>query len=262
MIKCVTIDDEPLALKQLNKYVSQVPFLELAGSFSNAIEASAFVSSTAVDLIFVDVNMPDLNGLDFVRALVGKQMVIFTTAYSEYAIESYKLDAVDYLLKPISFSDFLRAANKAYRQFELQQSAAQSASLAMSAAATPATENDADDEAEVAIESKEYISVKADHKVILVKISDIDYVESESEYLRLHLNSGEVVTTLLRMKNIEPILTVNDFMRIHRSYIVNLKHIKAFAKGRVFLNDKVSIPVGDNYKESFNSYIEKVYLNL
>ena len=112
------------------------------------------------------------------------------------------------------------------------------------------------------MELRKYISVKADHKVILVKISDIDYVESESEYLRLHLNSGEVVTTLLRMKNIEPILTVNDFMRIHRSYIVNLKHIKAFAKGRVFLNDKVSIPVGDNYKESFNSYIEKVYLNL
>ncbi|MBR2419624.1 MAG: response regulator transcription factor [Rikenellaceae bacterium] len=253
MIKCVTIDDEPLALKQLNKYVSQVPFLELVGSFTNAIEASAFVSSEAVDLIFVDINMPDLNGLDFVRSLIGRKMVVFTTAYSEYAIESYKLDAVDYLLKPISFSDFLRAANKVHRQFELQQSAAAQPST---------TEPESDEEVTITGENKEYISVKADHKVMLVKISDIDYVESESEYLRLHMNTGEVVMTLLRLKNIEPILTAGDFMRIHRSYIVNLKHIKAFAKGRVFLNDDVSLPVGDNYRDAFNNYIEKVYLNL
>lgn len=256
MIKCVTIDDEPLALKQLNKYVSQVPFLELVGSFTNSIEASAFVSGEAVDLIFVDINMPDLNGLDFVRSLVGQKMVVFTTAYSEYAIESYKLSAVDYLLKPISFSDFLRAANKCKRHQELLLSAA------TQPANGPVAEQEADDDSELTVKNREYISVKADHKVILVKISDIDYVESESEYLRLHLNSGEVVTTLLRLKNIEPILTAGDFMRIHRSYIVNLKHIKAIAKGRVFLSDDVSLPVGDNYREAFNNYIEKVYLNL
>lgn len=255
MIKCVTIDDEPLALKQLNKYVSQVPFLELAGSFTNSIEASAFVSSEAVDLIFVDINMPDLNGLDFVRSLVGQKMVVFTTAYSEYAIESYKLNAVDYLLKPIAFSDFLRAANKCKRHQELLMSATQTSSTAV-------VEQEPDDDAELTVENREYISVKADHKVILVKISDIDYIESESEYLRLHLNSGEVVMTLLRLKNIEPILPTSDFMRIHRSYIVNLKHIKAIAKGRVFLSDDVSLPVGDNYREAFNNYIEKVYLNL
>ena len=256
MIKCVTIDDEPLALKQLNKYVSQVSFLELAGSFTNSIEASAFVSSEPVDLIFVDINMPDLNGLDFVRSLVGQKMVVFTTAYSEYAIESYKLNAVDYLLKPISFSDLLRAANKCKHHHELLQTAA------AQPAVVAATEQEADDEADLTVENREYISVKSDHKVMLVKISDIDYVESESEYLRLYLNSGEVVTTLLRLKNIEPILTAGDFMRIHRSYIVNLKHIKAIAKGRVFLSDDVSLPVGDNYRETFNSYIEKVYLNL
>jgi two-component system LytT family response regulator len=137
----------------------------------------------------------------------------------------------------------------------LQTAAAQPAVVA-------ATEQEADDEADLTVENREYISVKSDHKVMLVKISDIDYVESESEYLRLYLNSGEVVTTLLRLKNIEPILTAGDFMRIHRSYIVNLKHIKAIAKGRVFLSDDVSLPVGDNYRETFNSYIEKVYLNL
>lgn len=256
MIKCVTIDDEPLALKQLNKYVSQVPFLELVGSYTNAIEASAYVSSAAVDLIFVDINMPDINGLDLVRSLVGHKLVVFTTAYSEYAIESYKLNAVDYLLKPISFSDFLRAANKVKHQYELMQNAA------AQPVAAPAAEQESDDDAEVMVENREYISVKADHKVMLVKISDIDYVESESEYLRLHLNTGEVVMTLLRLKNIEPILTAGDFMRIHRSYIVNLKHIKAFAKGRVFLSDDVSLPVGDNYRDAFNNYIEKVYLNL
>lgn len=247
----MTIDDEPLALRQLNKYISQVPFLEPVGSFDNAIKAAAFVAGTPVDLIFVDINMPDLNGMDFVRSLAGPTMVVFTTAYSEYAIESYKLDAVDYLLKPISFSDFLRAANKAKRRFELEHNV------------TPASApEDPDEDAPLTAENREYISVKADHKVILVRISDIDYVESESEYLRLHMNTGEKITTLLRLKNIEPILPASDFMRIHRSYIVNLKHIKAFAKGRVFLDDKVSIPVGDNYKETFNSYIEKVYLNL
>jgi len=246
----MTVDDEPLALRQLNKYISQVPFLEPVGSFDNAIKAAAFVTETPVDLIFVDINMPDLNGMDFVRSLVGRTMVVFTTAYSEYAIESYKLDAVDYLLKPISFSDFLRAANKAKRLFELEQNT------------IPAPAEEPEEETPIAAENREYISVKADHKVILVRISDIDYVESESEYLRLHLNTGEIVTTLLRLKNIEPILPTSDFMRIHRSYIVNLKHIKAFAKGRVFIDDKVSIPVGDNYKDTFNSYIEKVYLNL
>lgn len=256
MIKCVIVDDEPLALKQLNKYVAQVPFLELVGSFSNAIEASAFVSGAQVDLLFVDINMPDLNGLDFVRSLVGRKLVVFTTAYSEYAIESYKLDAVDYLLKPISFSDFMRTANKVKRQYEMLQN------IATSTAAPTVAESEGDDEGELTVENREYISVKADHKVLLVKISEIDYVESESEYLRLHMNTGEVITTLLRLKNIEPILSANDFMRIHRSYIVNLKHIKAIAKGRVFLNNDVSIPVGDNYRESFNNYIEKVYLNL
>lgn len=256
MIKCVIIDDEPLALKQLNKYVSQISFLELVGSFTNSIEAAAFVSSELVDLIFVDINMPDLNGLDFVRSLVGHKMVVFTTAYSEYAIESYKLNAVDYLLKPISFSDFLRAANKCKHHYELLQTAAAQPVV------TTSTKQEAEDDSELMVENREYISVKADHKVILVKISNITYVESESEYLRLHMNSGEVVTTLLRLKNIEPILTANDFMRIHRSYIVNLEHIKAFAKGRVFLSDDVSLPVGDNYRDAFNNYIEKVYLNL
>ena len=112
MIKCIAIDDEPLALAQIRAYISKVPFLEHVAEFSNAVDAQRFLENESVDLIFVDINMPDLNGLDFVRSLVGQKMVVFTTAYSEYAIESYKLNAVDYLLKPISFSDFLRAANK------------------------------------------------------------------------------------------------------------------------------------------------------
>ena len=256
MMMCMTVDDEPLALKQLNKYISQVPFLELAGSFDNGLKASAFIADNPVDLVFIDIDMPDMNGLEFVRALINHPMIVFTTAYSEYAIESYKLDAVDYLLKPISFTDFMRSVNKAQRLFELQQRQPAQTQPEQ----TPA--NEPHDNQAVTADDPKYITVKSGYKVVLIKIEEISYIESENEYLRLHLVSGEVVTTLLRLKNIESVLPPETFMRIHRSYIVNLNRITAFAKGRVFVDQNTSIPVGENYKDVFNEYIEKAYLNL
>ena len=163
-----------------------------------------------MDLIFVDINMPDLNGVDFVRSLTQRPMVVFTTAYSEYAVEGFKLDAVDYLLKPFSFADFSRSVSKANQLYELRHN--------------QRTAPEA--EAEAAPKDKEYISVKADYKVSLVKISDIIYLESEGEYVRMHLIDGSTITTLFRLKNMEAALPSEHFMRVHRSYIVNMLQIE------------------------------------
>ena len=247
MLKCIAIDDEPLALRQLKSYIEKIPYLELTATCNNALEAQQLLASQHVDLIFVDINMPDLNGVDFVRSLVDRPMVIFTTAYSEYAVEGFKLDAVDYLLKPFSFADFSRSAGKANSLYELRHN-----QRAGEPEATP----------EALPKDKEYISVKADYKVSLVKISNIVYLESEGEYVRMHLDDGTTITTLFRLKNMEAALPSDMFMRVHRSYIVNLRCIKGYVRGRVFLSDTEYVPIGENYKESFQHYIESNFKNL
>ena len=248
MLKCIAIDDEPLALRQLANYISKIPYLELIAKYNNALEAQQMLATEKVDLIFVDINMPDLNGVDFVRTLIDRPMVIFTTAYSEYAVEGFKLDAVDYLLKPFSFADFSRSAGKANSLYELRHNQ------------RPA---DASEPVPEALpKDKEYISVKADYKVSLVKISDIVYLESEGEYVRMHLADGTTITTLFRLKNMETALPSELFMRVHRSYIVNLRMIRAYVKGRIFLNDMEYVPIGENYKETFQGYIDKNFKNL
>ena len=247
MLKCIAIDDEPLALRQLTSYISKIPYLDLVAKYNNALEAQQMLAGKKVDLIFVDINMPDLSGVEFVRSLVDRPMVIFTTAYSEYAVEGFKLDAVDYLLKPFSFADFSRSAGKANSLYELRHN--QRAGVPE---ATP----------EALPKDKEYISVKADYKVSLVKISDIVYLESEGEYVRMHLADGTTITTLFRLKNMEAALPSDMFMRVHRSYIVNLRCIKGYVRGRVFLSDTEYVPIGENYKESFQHYIESNFKNL
>ena len=247
MLKCIAIDDEPLALRQLKSYIEKIPYLELTATCNNALEAQQLLASQHVDLIFVDINMPDLSGVEFVRSLVDRPMVIFTTAYSEYAVEGFKLDAVDYLLKPFSFDDFSRSAGKANSLYELRHN-----QRAGEPEATP----------EALPKDKEYISVKADYKVSLVKISDIVHLESEGEYVRMHLADGTTITTLFRLKNMEAALPSDMFMRVHRSYIVNLRCIKGYVRGRVFLSDTEYVPIGENYKESFQHYIESNFKNL
>ena len=247
MLKCIAIDDEPLALRQITGYISKIPYLELSATFNNAIDAQQRLTEEPADLIFADINMPDLNGVDFVRALPDRPMVIFTTAYSEYALEGFKLDAVDYLLKPFSFADFSRSAAKANSLYELRQNR-RSEPQETASEATP--------------RDKEYISVKADYKVSLVRIAEIIYLESEGEYVRMHLADGSTITTLFRLKNMETALPAESFMRVHRSYIVNLRAIKAYVKGRIFLSDNEYIPIGENYKEAFQAYIDKNFRNL
>lgn len=246
MLKCIAIDDEPLALRQLKSYIAKISYLELATSCNNALEAQAFLTTNSVDLIFVDINMPDLNGVDFVRSLIDKPMVIFTTAYSEYAVEGFKLDAVDYLLKPFSFADFSRSVSKAHSLHELR--------LNQRLPGVPQTE--------AVPQDKEYLSVKADYKVSLVKIRDIVYLESEGEYVRMHLADHTTITTLFRLKNMEAALPSESFMRVHRSYIVNLRCIKGYVKGRIFLSETEYVPIGENYKETFQHYIDRNFKNL
>ena len=248
MIRCITIDDEPLALAQIKAYVSKISFLDHIAEFTNAIEAQQFLAEESVDLIFVDINMPDLTGTDFVRSLKGQRpMVIFTTAYSEYAVEGFKLDALDYLLKPFSFADFERSANKALSLYELIKGS---------------NANADENEAEPTESDNEHISIRADHKVSLVKVRDIIYIESAGEYVRLHLADGTRIMTLFRIKNIETTLPSEMFMRVHRSYIVNLQCVTGYARGRVFLNNNEYVPIGENYKENFQNYIRENFPSL
>lgn len=241
MIKVLAIDDEPLALKQLVNYISKVPFLELAGQCHSAIEAKEMMEQEVVDAIFCDINMPDLSGMDFVRQLAVPPLIVFTTAYSEYAVEGYRVNAVDYLLKPFGMNDFLRAAMKVQEQYNLRhQNAPQQQSSPLQDDGT--------------------IFVKTDYRVVRIAIADIRYIEGMSEYLKIHLDGQKPIITLLSMKKMEDYLPSTLFMRIHRSYIVNLQKIREVNKNRVILDADTSLPIGDLYKDTFNEYLEQKFL--
>lgn len=235
-IRCLAIDDEPLALKQIGSYIDRTPFFEIVALCSSAFEALRYVRDAQVDLLFVDINMPDLNGMDFVKSLEQKIPVIFTTAYSEFAIEGFQVDALDYLLKPISYPLFLKTANKAKTWFDLNNR-------------TP----------EVLVPSKDYLFVKAEHRLIRIHTADIKYIEGSNEYIVIHLLKEKPVTTLMRMKNIESELPENQFMRVHRSFIVNLTHVKIIERNRIIFDEKIYIPIGEQYKENFQKFLDKTF---
>ena len=245
-MRCIAIDDEPLALRQISGYISKIPFLELVATFSSAVAAQEWLKESETDLIFIDINMPDMTGVEFVQSLDAKAMVIFTTAYAEYAIEGFKLSAVDYLLKPFGLKDIERASEKANSLYELLQ---------LQKSAQTDTE---DNEVVPEEDDKNVISVHADRKTHIVKLANIVYLESAGEYVRLHLADGTKLVTLFRLKNMENTLQSSQFMRVHRSYIVNLTHITGYTKGRIFLSNDDYIPIGENYKEQIINYINSV----
>lgn len=246
MIRCIAIDDEPLALRQVKNYIERVEKLELVALCSNAIEAKELLKTEQVDLLFVDINMPDINGIDFVRGLTDPPLVIFTTAYSEYALEGFRLNAVDYLLKPFSFDDFSRAAEKACSLRELHR-------MRDERAASVSTIESIDE----ASDNNDYISIKSDYKVNLVRYNDIIYIESVGEYIRLHLKDGSKLTTLFRLKNMETELPQRNFMRVHRSYIVNIDYVSSFARGKIYLSNGDYVPISINYRDTFREHFEK-----
>ena len=246
MIRCIAIDDEPLALRQVKNYIERIEKLELVALCSNAIEAKELLKTEQVDLLFVDINMPDINGIDFVRGLTNPPLVIFTTAYSEYALEGFRLNAVDYLLKPFSFDDFSRAAEKACSLRELHR-------MRDERAASVSTIESIDE----ATDNNDYISIKSDYKVNLVRYNDIIYIESVGEYIRLHLKDGSKLTTLFRLKNMETELPQKNFMRVHRSYIVNIDYVSSFARGKIYLSNGDYVPISINYRDTFREHFEK-----
>ena len=246
MIRCIAIDDEPLALRQVKNYIERIEKLDLVALCSNAIEAQELLKQEQVDLLFVDINMPDINGIDFVRGLTDPPLVIFTTAYSEYALEGFRLNAVDYLLKPFSFDDFSRAAEKACSLRELHR-------MRDERAASVSTIESIDE----ASDNNDYISIKSDYKVNLVRYNDIIYIESVGEYIRLHLKDGSKLTTLFRLKNMETELPQKNFMRVHRSYIVNIDYVSSFARGKIYLSNGDYVPISLNYRDTFREHFEK-----
>ena len=247
MIKCIAIDDEPLALRQIETYIKRVPTLELVALCNCAAQAEQVLQAEQVELIFVDVNMPDKSGVDMVREMENPPMVIFTTAYPEYAIEGFRLDAVDYLLKPFSFEEFEHSVKKVLSLVELRRM--RDAHGEALSEAVPAPED----------KSSDCISIKADYKVTLVRYDDIIYIESVGEYVRLHLTSGQRIMTLLRLKNVETALPSARFMRVHRSYIVSLGHVTGYARGKVTLDNGDSVPVSINYRDQFRDYVERMH---
>jgi len=236
-IRCLAIDDEPLALKQISSYINKTPFLEVVALCRSAFEAMEYLANNEVDLMFVDINMPDLSGMDFVKSLIQKPQIIFTTAYSQYAVEGFKVDALDYILKPVSYASFLKAANKAYTWFELNQKQTESIQS-----------------------TQDSLFVKSEHKMLRIFFSEIKYIESSNEYIKIHLVNDEPVTTLIRLKVIEEQLPKDKFMRVHRSFIVNLNQVKVIERNRIVFDGKVYIPVGEQYKESFQGFVDKTFL--
>ncbi len=239
MMKCILVDDEPLALLQLQKYVERISFIECVKACCSASEALEVLSQEEIDVIFVDINMPDISGLQLVRSLVNPPLVVFTTAYSEYAIEGFRLDAVDYLLKPFSFEDFMKAANKVQKLYTLQRKAVQGA-------------------AEESAVLDDSLFVKSDYRMLRIPISSIKYIESMSEYVRIYIEGqSKPVISLMSMKKIEEFLPSSLFMRVHRSYLVNLNKVVEVSRMRIVYDGDVFVPIGDMYKDNFFDYIEK-----
>ena len=245
MIRCIAIDDEPLALQQIAAYIGKVPFLELAGQCQSAIEARQMLEQDTVDAIFCDINMPDLNGMDFVKSLAVPPLIVFTTAYAEYAVEGFKVNAVDYLLKPFGMQDFQRAALRLKERLE-------SSSALPAAPATPAVPASTTD--------NDVVFLKTEYRIVKVNIPNIRYVEAMSEYLKVYLDGEQKpIVTLLSMKKMEERLP-DYFMRIHRSYIINLNKIQEVNKNRVIMDADTYLPVGDMYKETFQAYLDNKFL--
>ena len=235
-LNCVIIDDEPLAQELIRSYVEKTPFLNLKGVYSNAIQAmKGMPSQETVHLMFLDIQMPGLNGLDFSKLVNAETRIVFTTAFEQYALDSYKVNALDYLLKPISYMDFMQSVNKAIHWFEMKWGS------------------------KVSVESMErkYIYVKSDYKLLQIDLDKILYIEGLKDYVKIHLEGEQkAVISLLSMKVMEENLPSDRFIRVHRSFIVQKSKIKVIDRGRIVFNREY-IPISDSYKQELQNYINE-----
>lgn len=232
IIRCLAVDDEPIALEKLRNYITKIPGFELAAACEDALDSLQVMNEQEIDAIFIDINMPDVNGLDFIASLDKRPLVVFTTAYAQYAADSFKVAPVDYLLKPYSFADFQRAANRVIRQYDLQAAKAGSP------------------------DDPESLYIKVEYKYVRIDLKDVRYIEGMSDYLRIFLTSEpRPLITHSTFRQIMAFLP-SYFLQVHRSYIVNMNQLKEIARQRIVMDKDTWIPVGDNYKEAFMRYLK------
>ena len=228
-LKCALVDDEPLALGLLESYVRKTDFLTLEGSYSSAVQAMSQLGEHPVDLLFLDIQMPELNGLEYSRMVPPTTRIVFTTAFQQYALDGYRVNALDYLLKPISYTDFLQAANRALQWFERSEQ-------------TP--------------KERESIFIKSDYKLIQIELRHILYIEGLKDYIKIY-EEGEPkpILSLMSMKAMEEMLPASRFIRVHRSFIVQKEKIRVIDRGRIVFG-KSYIPISDSYKQAFQEFID------
>ena len=232
-LTCAIIDDEPLAISLLESYVNKTPFLQLVGKFNSALNALSELSTQPVDLLFLDIQKPELNGLEFSRILKADTRIIFTTAFEQYALDSYKVNALDYLLKPISYPDFLKAANKALQWYELVKG-------------NKGNEN-----------NTESIFIKTEYKLVQVELRKILYIEGLKDYVKIFIeDEPHPILSLMSIKSLEELLPSNRFIRVHRSFIVQPEKIKVIERNRIVFG-KEYIPISDNYKQKFMEFLSQ-----
>lgn len=237
MIHTIAIDDEPLALNLVTGYIQKTPFLRFEGGFDNPLSAMEFYENNPVDLVFLDIQMPDLLGTDFARMLLNGPKVIFATAFQKFAIEGFKLEAVDYLLKPFGYEEFLTAALKARKLIELESLKANSVET-----------------------NEKFLFIKSEYKIRRINFADILYIEGMKDYVKIYLkNESSPVLSINSLKTLEAKLPVSDFMRVHRSYIVNLNRIETIERFRIVFGN-VYIPVSDQYKDVFQKFLNENFL--
>ena len=236
IIKCAIVDDEPLAVELLASYVKKIPFLELCGKYNNATDALHGIGETPVDLLFLDIQMPELNGMELSRMVPEDTRIVFTTAFDQYAVDGFRANALDYLLKPISYADFMEACNKALQWFQLVQQSGQQATAAVE-------------------DEPRSIFVKSEYKLLQINLDDIRYIEGLKDYVKIYTEqSPHPVLSLMNMKAIEQMLPASRFIRVHRSFIVQKSKIREIERNRIVFGD-VYIPIGDSYKQAFQDFI-------
>ena len=234
MLSCAIVDDEPLALDLLETYVEKTPFLQIKGKYASAVEAMKGLQEQPVDLLFLDIQMPELDGLEFSHMVIPETRIIFTTAFEQYALDSYRVNALDYLLKPISYRDFLEASNKALQWFELKN------------AADGTVDSAGDDE---------YIYVKSEYKLIQISLIVILYIEGLKDYVKIYVETvARPIMSLMSLKSLEERLPTSRFLRVHRSYIVQKSKIRLIDRGRIVFG-KEYIPISDSYKQDLQTYL-------
>jgi len=238
-ITCIIVDDEPMALNLVESYVEKTPFLVLKKKCNSAIDAMEFLKTETVDLLFLDIQMPDLTGIEFSKMLPKNTRVIFTTAFDQYALEGFKVEALDYLLKPFDYAEFLMAANKASAWFTLVKGKQQS----------------------LLSEEKEFLFVKSEYKQVRIKLADVLYFEGLKDYIKIWIKDNpKPIVTLMSLKSLQDELPETQFLRVHRSFIVSLKNIELIERSQIIIN-KQRITVSEQYKPKFLDFINRNSLN-